>query len=57
MKMMFAHRFKDTHTNRRKKLRRMARDGKARVIETKPHGWLYEILPQNTVPKSGVSHE
>jgi hypothetical protein len=51
---MFAHRFKDTHTNRRKKLRRMARDGKARVIETKPHGWLYEILTPEQ-PRQGNS--
>jgi hypothetical protein len=42
---VFVHRYKDSHVNKRRKYRRMLKDGKAVLIEKRSDGWLYEVKP------------
>lgn len=41
---VFVHRYKDSHVARRKKYRRLEKDGKARVVRRDRDGWLYEVI-------------
>lgn len=40
---VFVHRYKDSHSKRRKVLRRKLKEGKVTLILKNKDGWLYEI--------------
>lgn len=40
---VFVHRYKFSHENKRRKYRRMLRDGKAVLLEKRSDGWLIEV--------------
>lgn len=44
MTRVFVHRRRWSHTALRKKMRRMLREGKARILSESADGWLYEVL-------------
>lgn len=43
LRRVFVHRYKFSHENKRRKYRRMLKDGKAVLIEKRRDGWLYEV--------------
>ena len=43
MRRAFVHRYKYSHDARRAQLRKAARRGTVRVVETYANGWVYEV--------------
>lgn len=43
MRHAFVHRYKYSHDARRAQLRRAAKKGTVRVVETQQDGWVYEV--------------
>ena len=43
MRRAFVHRYKYSHDARRAQLRKAARRGTVRVVETYADGWVYEV--------------
>ena len=40
---VFVHRYRDSHVERRRRLKRMAKNGRAKLVERRADGWLYEL--------------
>lgn len=49
---IFAHRFKWSHENLRRQMRRALKSGRAKLIEVTKDGWLYEVPSDFKVGKA-----
>jgi len=43
-KRAFVHRYRWSHSSKRKRYRRMLKDGKVRLVHQEKDGWLYEHI-------------
>jgi hypothetical protein len=46
----FVHRYKDSHSAKRKRFRRLLKEGKVRMIHRSRDGWMYQRIEQNVTP-------